>query len=208
LIDSFRKVLFIGAHPDDEFACAGTIAKLTLSGAEVDAMVFADCADQLPEGFDVLHLMVEWSDAMALLGVKDPLMNGMRNQHFPEFRQVILEQLYKRRNDGYDLVLLPATSDIHQDHSVIREEGIRAFKHTTILGYEQPQNTVRSTNLAAYVSLSPFLVDLKVKHAATYRSQAHRTYMREDFIRGLAAVRGVQANVDAAEAFEVIRWMM
>ena len=208
MIDRFRKVLFLGAHPDDEFACAGTIARLTFAGAKVDVMAFSDCADQIPEGFTRDDLIMEWHAAVKLLGADAPYLRDFINQHFPTHRQGVLQDLVDRRDDGYDLVLLPATSDIHQDHSVVREEGIRAFKHTTILGYEQPQNTVRATNLAAYVSLLPSHVEIKVKHAATYKSQAHRIYMREEFIRGEAAMRGVQAGTDAAEAFEVIRWML
>ena len=31
---------------------------------------------------------------------------------------------------------MPTLKDIHQDHETISKEGLRAFKNTTILGYE------------------------------------------------------------------------
>ena len=48
MIQSFRRVLFLGAHPDDEIGCAGTIARLSRAGSTVTALTFSDCA--VPEG--------------------------------------------------------------------------------------------------------------------------------------------------------------
>ena len=41
-----------------------------------------------------------------------------------------------------DLVVLPNSTDVHQDHQVINREGIRAFKHSSILGYELVWNNL------------------------------------------------------------------
>ena len=52
-------------------------------------------------------------------------------------RQDVLEDLIKLRNiNDFDLVLTPSLQDIHQDHATIAQESLRAFKNTTILGYE------------------------------------------------------------------------
>lgn len=209
MIERFRRVLFLGAHPDDEFGCAGTLARLTASGAEVDVVTFSTCADLIPDGFSAADLIAEWQAATALLGI-DPdrlSLHDVPNRFFPTHRQQVLDVLIDLRDRDYDLVLLPASSDIHQDHSTVSAEGIRAFKHSTILGYELPMNTVRASCFPAYVRLEPEHVELKLRHAATYRSQQHRIYFDPAFIRGVAAVRGVQANAAAAEAFEVIRWI-
>lgn len=207
MIERYKRVLFLGAHPDDEFGCAGTLARLTDAGAEVDVVTFSTCADLIPDGFSAADLIAEWQAATALLGI-DPdrlSLHDVPNRFFPTHRQQVLDVLIELRDRDYDLVLLPASSDIHQDHSTVSAEGIRAFKHSTILGYEMPMNTVRASCFAGYVRLDPEHVELKLRHAATYRSQQHRTYFDPAFIRGVAAVRGVQANAEAAEAFEVIR---
>lgn len=213
MIDRFRRVLFLGAHPDDEFGCAGTLARLTEAGASVRVLTFADCADQIPDGFTVDDLTAEWRIACELLGVPREALTlwDVPNRHFPQHRQLIHDAIDQERRKAwqapYDLVLLPAPSDIHQDHATVAIEGIRVFKHTTVLGYELPMNLVNGSVARGYVRLEQRHVELKVRHAATYRSQAHRPYMAEAFVRGLAVVRGVQANAPAAEALEVVRWI-
>ena len=209
MIESFRRALFLGAHPDDEFGCAGTLARLTAAGADVDVVTFSTCADLIPDGFSAADLIAEWQAATALLGI-DPdrlSLHDVPNRFFPTHRQQVLDVLIDIRDRGYDLVLVPAGSDVHQDHATVSQEAVRALKHSTILGYELPMNTVRASCFPAYVRLEEEHVELKLRHAATYRSQAHRIYFDPAFIRGVATVRGVQAGVKAAEAFEVVRWM-
>jgi len=107
----------------------------------------------------------------------------------PDVTGKVLEVLVvlKRRIEP-DLVLLPSSSDIHQDHAVVAAEGIRAFKHATILGYELPMNTI-SFQHACFVRLEPRHLEIKVRHAAAYVSQQHRPYMSAGFLAGLARVR-------------------
>ena len=60
---------------------------------------------------------------------------------FPERRQDILELLIELWEEWRpDAVFQPSLHDVHQDHQVIAAEGLRAFKRTTILGYEIPWN--------------------------------------------------------------------
>ena len=60
---------------------------------------------------------------------------------FPDHRQAILELLIEIWNDWQpDCVFQPSLHDVHQDHQTIAQEGLRAFKRTTILGYEIPWN--------------------------------------------------------------------
>jgi LmbE family N-acetylglucosaminyl deacetylase len=149
-------------------------------------------------------------DAVRVLGVPEAnfQMFDFRVRHFPAVRQDILEVLVAmRRTIEPDLVVLPSPTDIHQDHGTLATEGIRAFKHSTVLGYELPMNTITFVH-ACFVELEPRHLDVKVRHAAVYESQRSRPYMRAEFIRSLAVVRGLQMDVDAAEAFEVIRLMV
>ena len=41
---------------------------------------------------------------------------------------------------------MPAYNDVHQDHKVIYEEGVRAFKNTSIFLYEMPWNNLNFKN--------------------------------------------------------------
>jgi LmbE family N-acetylglucosaminyl deacetylase len=202
-----NRVLVLGAHPDDEMACSGLIARLAAGGAQVDAVAFSDCSDAIPDGFALADLKSEYARATRLLGITNAQIGEIPNRRFPEHRQDILSLLDDRRG-LYDLVLVPSTTDAHQDHHTVAEEAIRALKHTTILGYDLAMNTVLESRRSCYVCLTPADLDLKVAHAQVYQTQASRPYMAEDFIRGLATVRGVQVGRTYAESYEVIRWVL
>ena len=202
-----RRALVLGAHTDDEFACAGTIARLIESGAEVHLATFSSAEESVPDGFDRDVLKREIRAAIAVLGIAEERfrLHGLPVRHFPEHRQEVLERLVALRAEiEPDLVLLPALTDIHQDHGTVAREGLRAFKHATILGYEMPMNDLRF-EASCYVTLEARHLDLKLRHAAAYASQGHRSYLQPEAIRSLAAVRGLQIGADAAEAFQVVR---
>ena len=57
---------------------------------------------------------------------------------------------------------MPTIGDIHQDHQTIAAEGLRAFKRTTILGYEIPWNQF-SFAKQAYVVLEELHLEAKVR---------------------------------------------
>lgn len=204
----FNNVLFLGAHTDDEFGCSGTLARLLDEGATVHYAAFSRCEESVPPGFAPDVLQKESLAAALTLGIseQDWTLRNYPVRHFPAHRQQILEDLVRLRDAVRpDLLFIPALSDIHQDHQTVSREALRAFKHTTVLGYELPMNTLTFQH-ACFVRLDPRHIERKVASLACYRSQNFRAYTREDFIRGLARVRGVQAGVEFAEAFEVIRW--
>lgn len=197
----------LGAHTDDEFGCAGTIARMVEAGAEVHYACFSACEESVPDGWDRDVLKREVRDAIEVLGIPPErfYLYDYRVRHFPARRQDLLEELVAlRRRIDPSVVFVPAMSDMHQDHQVLASEGLRAFKHATILGYELPMNTI-SFHHACFIDLEERHLEVKIRHAATYASQQFRTYLQPDFIRALALVRGVQINRQAAEAFEVIR---
>ena len=102
---------------------------------------------------------------------------------------------------------MPSLNDIHQDHSAIANEGLRAFKNTTILGYELIWNNL-TFNTTSFVKLDKKYIQLKSDALKEYVSQGSRDYMSKKFIFALAKTRGVQIGTDYAESFEVIRWVI
>ena len=120
-------------------------------------------------------------------------------------RQEILEELIKiRKREKYDLVFIPSLHDIHQDHTTIAQEGVRAFKNTTILGYELIWNNL-SFDTQCFVRLQEDDIKAKIMALKEYHSQGKRDYLSDEFIYSLAKTRGVQVGSEYAEAFEVIR---
>jgi LmbE family N-acetylglucosaminyl deacetylase len=206
-----KKVVVLAPHPDDgEFSSGGSLKRFTEMGIEVYYVAFSPCLKSLPQGFEPDTLFKELNAAAKILGLKpDNLITyQFPVRDFPAHRQAILEELIvlkKRLNP--DLVLLPNSLDIHQDHHTIYQEGVRAFKHTRLLGYELPWNNLNFTN-NCHIRLERKHITAKMEALACYQSQKGRNYMDEEYFFGLAKTRGIQVNSPYAEAFELIRWII
>ena len=210
MLASFRRALVLCPHTDDEFGCAGTVARLVESGAEVRYLALSTCEKSVPEGLPRDVLVGECREATARLGVppENVSFGGFEVREFPRDRQAILEALVALRHDWTpDVVLLPSSADRHQDHAVVHAEGFRAFKHATVLGYELPQNEIAFPN-RAFVALGEAHLEAKIHAMAAYASQGFRPYASPEVIRALATVRGMQTGGGLAEAFEVVRWVV
>lgn len=207
----FQKVLVLAPHTDDgELGCGATIHKLAEAGADVFYVAFSICTRSLPEHLHPMTLAEEVKKATELLGVKKEnlILYDYDVRHFPSIRQTLLEEMVTiEKRIKPDLVLMPCSTDIHQDHQTIYAEGLRAFKRTTILGYELPWNNLSFTT-NTFVTLNESNVQQKIKALNEYESQKARSYLNADFIRSLAKTRGVQIAADYAEAFELIRWII
>ncbi len=206
-----KKILVLAPHTDDgELGCGASIAKFCGEGREVYYAAFCLCARSLPASLPANTLELECKKATAALGVapSSVILFNYEVRELPASRQRILEELLQLNKDiNPDLVLLPAASDVHQDHQVIHQEGLRAFKNTSFAGYELPWNNYSfKTNF--FIRVSEKELGKKIESLTAYRSQSHRNYMQEDFIRSLARVRGVQCNADYAEAYEVYKWIV
>lgn len=207
----FAKILVLAPHTDDgEFGCGGTIAKYVDSETEVYYAAFSLAEESVPPPFPKNILETEVKAATKELGIKPDhlLLFKYQVRHFATHRQSILEDLVKLNADlKPDLVLMPSLHDLHQDHSTIAMEGLRAFKKTSILGYEMPWNNLNFST-QSFVKLSEENIVKKIKALECYKSQAAKNYASDEFIMSLARTRGAQIGVIFAETFEVIRWIM
>jgi len=211
MMKSYKKILVLAPHTDDgELGCGASIHKFASEGKEVFYVAFSICTKSLPEHMHPMTLANEVKKATEILGVKKEnlVLFDFDVRHFPSHRQEILEEMVKlNASIKPDLVLMPNVNDIHQDHQTIYAEGLRAFKQTTILGYELPwNNLIFTTN--TFIKLDEANIKQKIAALNEYKSQSARTYLNEDFIRSLARTRGVQIGTDYAEAFELVRWII
>ena len=210
MIDGVRRALVLAPHTDDgEFGCGGTIARMVGAGAEVHYHAFSSASRSLPEGFPADTLVHEARAATAALGIDAGRLtiHDFEVRTFPTVRQDILEILVAVNAEvAPEVVLMPSLGDIHQDHETVAREGLRAFKRTTVLGYEIPWNCF-SFRRDLYVRLEPEHVDAKVAALEHYRSQQHRNYANEEYIRNLARTHGIEVGHGLAEVFEVYRWV-
>lgn len=205
------KVLVLSPHTDDaELGAGGTIARHVNEGHRVHWNVFTDASSSLPDGFDDETLADEFMSSLKELGGGQEVSFSMRDypvRRLHEHRQEVLEWMVGYRNTwSPDLVIGPSLNDHHQDHQVVAQEMVRAFKGCArILCYELPWNHVRFES-QAFAILNEQDIERKIAALQCYESQAGKPYMDPDFVRGLARTRGVQVGVEYAEAFEVVRW--
>lgn len=206
-----ERVLVLAPHTDDgEFGCGGTIAKYLSEGIDVYYVAFSACQQSVLKEFPSDILITEVKAATQVLGIKRENLTLLDYEvrTFNYRRQDILDDLLKLRSRiNPDLILMPSVNDIHQDHHTIATEGLRAFKFSSILCYEVPWNNF-TFNTSAFVHLSEEHVQKKVDALKEYKSQAHRAYANEEFIRSLARTRGVQISTRYAETFDVVRWII
>lgn len=211
MFNNINKILVLAPHTDDgEFGCGGSLAKFIQRGVEVYYAAFSTAEESLPPEFPPGTLELELKAAARVLGIPEGrvLIHRYQVRNLARHRQDILEdlvQLNERLNP--DLVFLPCLQDLHQDHSTVAMEGLRAFKRQTILGYEIPWNNL-NFRTQCFVALDEDSLGKKLRALDCYNSQKNRYYASEDFVRSLARTRGTQIGVPYAEVFEVIRWIM
>ena len=208
---NFRRVLALAPHTDDvELGAGGAVARWIEEGKEIFYVAFSIAEKSVPQGLPKDILEQEVKEATKVLGIagENLYIYKFEVRTFPKFRQEILELLVSLRGElKPDLILLPSLKDVHQDHHVIAEEGIRAFKYTNIISYEIPWNLF-NFEPSLFVILGKEHLNKKWTAISCYQSQKHRLYASEEFFHSLARTRGVQINAEYAEAFEIIRWIV
>lgn len=203
-----KNILVLAPHTDDgELGAGGTIAKFIENNANVYYAAISTAEQSLSKELPSDTLVTELKKATKKLGIKESnlLIYSYEVRKLNYYRQEILEELIKlKKQISIDLVLMPCFHDIHQDHATIAREGLRAFKDTSILGYELIWNNL-SFETDVFIKLEKYHIDKKIQALAEYKSQQQRTYMTSEFVTSLAQTRGVQAGCTYAEAFQAIR---
>ena len=204
----WERALVLAPHTDDgEFGCGGTMARLVEEGTDVRYVAFSIATRSLPEGFAPDTLAREVAEATAELGIPagNLTVHDFDVRTFPDHRQEILELLIELWNEWEpDVVFQPSLHDIHQDHQTVAAEGLRAFKRTTILGYEIPWNNLDFA-YQAYFALDKRHIERKAEALTKYASQQHRRYADPEYVWNLARTHGINVNREYAEVFQVYR---
>jgi Uncharacterized proteins, LmbE homologs len=196
-------LLFLGAHPDDiELGCGAFISDM-VGKADIHCMTFSD-NQKNPE---LLHLVGEHYDSMHQLGLTDDQieLGQFETRRFPDFRQEILEKMLAlRRQCQPEIVFVHTSQDIHQDHQTVTQEATRAFRGTTVLGFD----VLRSS----YGFFPHFLAEVseravenKIAALNKYDTYSNRYYFSPDIMRATAIRHGALAERPYAEGFDIIR---
>ncbi|MBY6063709.1 PIG-L deacetylase family protein [Pseudidiomarina sediminum] len=204
-----KKVLILAPHTDDaELGAGGLISKALRLGADVRVLAFSCASESIPAGFPSDITKREFEGSMEYLGVKHYELFDFAVREFPRHRQEILQSLIDYRTRfSPDIVVTPSIHDCHQDHAVIAQESIRAFKTKTILMYEMPWNNL-TLKANFFLALDAVDVENKIGSIQGYKSQISKgsIYLKVDFIQSLLRGNAARFGFDGyAEAYEVLR---
>ena len=205
------KILAIGAHPDDiEMGLSGTLFKYSQSKAESEICVLSLCEDELPLNWPKDTLKTECEAAMNGLGVQKVSFRNFPNKFLESYRQDVLKLFYSLAINNYDLVFCPSSFNSNQDHITAYNETRRAFRSTSILGYQTPSSDYGFSPSAIYSILKEDAVGAKIEALACYKSQYElkRPYFGAQFTTSLMRVAGMEIWKDYAEKFEPIRYVL
>jgi len=198
-----RRILFIGAHPDDlELACGGTIASLIDRGHAVRALVMSDGR----QGGNAQVRTLEARNGANFLGVLDVEVHSFADTRLSEHSCELISVIENAVSDFKpDIIITHSGNDQHQDHQAVHEAVLRGARRApSILCFESPSAT-RQFNPSVYIDITPY-IHIKVAAVQVHHDQAGKPYMNETIVRSIAAFRGVQARCEFAEAFEPVRY--
>jgi N-acetylglucosamine malate deacetylase 1 len=198
-----KRVCFIGAHPDDiELGCGALIAHI-VKQTEVRCVTLSD-NQKNPA---LTKLVEEHYNSMQVLGVssENVFLGKFETRRFPQARQEILEYMIDlNRNFKPDIVFVHTKADVHQDHQTCYEEALRAFRGTSVLGFD----VLRSS----YGFFPNFLVgvdeedvDKKLQALARYKTYTSKYYFDPAITRSTMIRHGALAERPYAEGFDIIR---
>ena len=189
-------VLVLSPHTDDgELGCGGLLSRF---GGRI--VVFSYCNDG--------KLLQEFRASCNILGVIGNFYNSFKLRNFYKDRQEILDEMIVLNKEHHPkTVICPSLNDIHQDHRVIAEEALRAFKNCNLISYELPWNNL-NFDAEMFVTLDDENILEKINALGCYKSQSNRPYMDDNYIGGQARYHGVRCGAKWAEAYEVVRWII
>ncbi|OPY18526.1 MAG: Diacetylchitobiose deacetylase [Methanomethylovorans sp. PtaU1.Bin093] len=195
-----RKILAIGAHPDDiELGCGATLIKHASENDEL----FLIIASYGEKGGNKDQRLKEATESARLLGAKDIIFLGLPDT------QMHHDGITVGKIDQYmckikpDIVYVHCPKDYHQDHVAIALSTLSASRHmrNAVLFYESPSTTIEFRPTAYNDVTQQFCY--KLKSIDIFKSQKERDYMEKVSVIGLAKSRGSILGVKYAEAFEV-----
>lgn len=198
-----QRVLFLGAHPDDiELGC-GALLHHIVGQTNVLCVTLSDNQ----KNPSLKNVVTELYSSMAVLGVpkEKVIVQEFTTRKFPDMRQEILEYLLELRRDFKpEIVFVHTRQDIHQDHNVVTEEALRAYRGITVLGYD----VVRSS----YGFFPHFLVEVtkgdvekKIEALSQYETYHDKYYFDADLLRATMVRHGALAECQFAEGFDILR---
>jgi LmbE family N-acetylglucosaminyl deacetylase len=198
--DGPRRILALGAHPDDiEIGAGGTLLRWLDEEPEAELRLVVCSATE--------ERAAEARASATLLGPAERVrlaLHDLPDRLFPSAVVELKTLLASVAADRPDVVLCPRLEDRHQDHRALAEATWQAFRDHLILEYEIPKYEGDLGTPNVFVPLTEALVERKVRHLLTaFPSQRDKTWFDAEAFRALPRLRGIEASAPEryAEAF-------
>ena len=216
------KILVIAPHPDDEIlGCGGTIAKYVSNGDDVYVAIVTKGCEPLFSVEQVKAVCNECLKADKLLGVRKTI--------FMDFPAAMLENVPRYKfNEAFlnlvqeikpDVVYIPHRGDMQLDHKMVVDAAmvalrpkyehvvkrIYAYETLSETGWDIP-NVTNEFIPNVYNNISKFM-DKKIEAMQMFKTQlsAYPAARSLRAVEALAMYRGATVNMNAAEAFYIVR---
>jgi LmbE family N-acetylglucosaminyl deacetylase len=200
-------VVAVGAHPDDiELGCGGTLALHKMCGHKVYLLVLTSGEasgdpsireEECRKSADILR-----ADGLVFGGLQDTFVHDGR-----ETINIIEDLILKTEPD---VIYCPAIKDTHQDHRNAGLASLAAGRRCKRILLYEGASTQRDFCPQVFVDIDKTF-EVKLKAVSSFGSQLINggSYSRATkSVEGLAKVRGFQAGLNLAEAFEVGKFML
>jgi LmbE family N-acetylglucosaminyl deacetylase len=196
-----RRVLAIGAHPDDvEIGCGGALAKHRACGDILHILTLSRGA----AGGDVNVRTAEAQRAAALLGAKLEFGN-LRDAHITEGVETIqiIEAALRELRPTH--VYTHCLEDTHQDHRAVHAASLVAARDVpNVYCYQSPSSTVEFRP-NRFVDITDYK-NAKLQAIGAYKSQVDRmASLQDDVIVSTARYWGRYAGHTLAEPMRIVR---
>jgi LmbE family N-acetylglucosaminyl deacetylase len=196
------RVLCIGAHCDDiEIGCGGTLLALRKRWPQIEIrwLVLSSNAQRRAE---------TEAAARRLLGpaASERVSFGKFRDGFLPYEGASVKEFFEeaKQRVAPDVILTHQRSDLHQDHRLACELTWNTWRDQLILEYEIPKYDGDLGRPNAFVPLEREQLEEKIEILQeAYASQRVKSWFTPETFRGLARLRGIEANAASgyAEAF-------
>ncbi len=205
--------LVVAAHPDDEvLGAGGTIARLCAEGEEVHIAILGEGGTSRDEG-TVPALRRQVARAAEKLGTPNVSHFTLPDQRFDTVPLLEITQMVESLISMIkpDTVFTHGYSDLNEDHRVTHLATLIACRplpgaYVRKVYVMEIPGSCQLEHANVYVGISATL-ETKVAAMQFYESE-RRVWPHarsSEALRELAHYRGVQAGIEAAEAFQLIR---
>ncbi|MDY7000165.1 MAG: PIG-L deacetylase family protein [Thermodesulfobacteriota bacterium] len=206
-------VLAVGAHFDDlEIGCGGTLAKHVRAGDRVIMAVITDSAFSTPDGTVIRRAdtaLREGKKAAEIIRAELLCLN-YKTFNVPFDDGLAIKLITIIEENEIDTVYSHWASDIHRDHQAAGRSVLMAGRHVPrFLMYRSNYYDADRQFVGNFYSDISGVIDIKVEAIKAHESEMKRiNYTWLDFILKQNANDGQKINVDYAECFEVVRYLI